>query len=281
MPSETEIRVRRTVASSARLPAQLTAERAVQAVLCVLVERLTPGEAHQLLKAVPFALAPLFERCVAERDGRPARKMDHAEFMARVADHLGVSPAHAELICSAVFNAVRAELPAEISTHVARQLPHGLKELWLGPPVSAPDLDVDVRPEQARAVIERDLERRAHLPAHVAPSSAFVAVMCTFARRLSAGEARHVLLGLPGSVRGLIDRCARHEHEESEVFGRDALLRDIGEHLSTEGEVTERIALEVLRATKRTLAPSVNEEIAAQLPPDLAELWEKALPPRV
>ncbi len=270
--------MRRTVASSARLPASLTAERAVSAVMCVLTERLTSGEAHHVLQAVPFSLAPLFERCVAHRDGRMTQKMDHAEFMARVADHLGVSPAHAELICSAVFNAVRAELPAEVSTHVARQLPHGLKDLWLGPPVSAPDLDVDVRPEHARAAIEHDLERRAHLPAHVAPATAFVAVMCTFARRLSGGEARHVLLGLPRSVRALIDRCATHEHEQADVFGRDELLRAIGEHLSTDREETERITLEVLRATKRALAPSVNEQVAAQLPPDLAELWERALP---
>jgi len=246
--------------------------------MCALTERLTAGEAHEVLRAVPFTLAPLFARCVAHHDGLPAQKMDHAEFMARVADHLGVSPAHAELICSAVFNAVRAELPAEVSSHVAQQLPHGLDDLWLGPPVSAPDLDVEVRPEHARAAIERDLARRAHLPPNVAPQTAFAAVMCAFARRLSGGETRHLLLGLPRSIAGLIDRCTQHVREEAQVFGRDELLEAIGEHLSMDGPATERVTLEVLRATKRVLPQTTVEEIAAQLPPDLRELWERALP---
>jgi uncharacterized protein (DUF2267 family) len=273
-------RLRRTVAANARLPAALTVEDAVSAVMCALTERLTAGEARHVIEALPPAVASTFEVCVLHRGGQPTFKIDRAEFVARVAEHLGVTPAHAELVCSAVFNAVRAELPAEIVMAIAAQLPHGLKELWLLQPIWAPDLDVDVQPGEVRRAIEVDLERRASLPPHVTPSAAFAAVMCSFARRLSGGEARHILLGLPLEVRAIIERCAAHREEHAGAFGRDELLRMIGSHLMTERDDAARIALEVLRAAKRVLPQQTIAEVESQLPADLLELWQTALPPR-
>jgi uncharacterized protein (DUF2267 family) len=275
---ETANRVRRTVAATARLPAELTAEAAIAAVMCALTERLTAGEAFAVLENVPLAIAPMFELCVYHRQRQPTSKLGRAELVARVAEHLGVTPAHAELIASAVFTAVRAELPPEVVMTVAVQLPHGLKELWLGAPVMAPDLDVEIAPKDARDAIERDLERRSALPNHVTPAAAFSAVMCSFARRLSGGETRHVLLGLPAVVRPLLERCAAHHTEYADVFGRRELLHEIEDHLFVGHEVAEHIALEVLRAVKRNLPQHTIDEVASQLPPDLRELWDEALP---
>lgn len=275
---ETANRVRRTVANHARLPCTLTVEAAVSAVMCALTERLTAGEAVDVLESLPAAIGSMFERCVIHREGKPTLKIDRAEFVERVSEHLGVTPAHAELVCSAVFAAVRAELPDEVATAVATQLPHELKELWLAAPISAPDLDVEVPPEETRHAMETDLERRACLPPHVTPSAAFASVMCAFARRLSGGETRHLLLGLPADVRPLIERCTAHRGELASVFGRDELLRHVAEHLATERELAEHIVLEVLRTVKRVLPQQTIEEIASQLPPDLRELWEAALP---
>lgn len=275
---ETTNRLRRTVAETARLPATLAVEDAVGAVMCALTERLTVGQAHQVLARIPPPIAPMFDFCVLHRAGKPTAKVDRAELVAKVGEHLGLTPAHAELVCSAVFAAVRAELPAEVVMAVAAQLPHGLKELWLGSPIVAPDLDTDGAPEDAWRAIETDLDRRASLPPHVTPGAAFAAVMCCFARRLSAGEVRHVLLGLPASVRTLVDRCARHRGERAAVFGRDELLQDVAEHLAASPEDAERITLEVLRAVKRALPQLTSVEVASQLPSDLFELWEAALP---
>jgi uncharacterized protein (DUF2267 family) len=271
-------RVRRTVAETARLPASMTVESVVAAVMCALTERLTAGEAYDLLHGVPKPVARMFEPCVIHREGRPTIRVDRAELVDAVAEHLAVTPAHAELICSAVFTAIRAELPAEIVIAVGGQLPHGLKELWLAAPMIAPDLDVDLAPEETRLAMERDLDRRAGLPPHVTPSAAFAAVMCAFARRLSGGETRHLFLGLPAVVRPLIERCTAHRAEEAAVFGSAELLRQVADHLVTEGEVTERIVLEVLRAVKRNLPLHTIDEIASQLPADLLELWQAALP---
>jgi uncharacterized protein (DUF2267 family) len=278
MDLETTNRLRRAVAQRARLPAELTVEAAVAAVMCALTERLTAGEAFDVLTSIPSSIAAMFEPCVLHRAGQPTQRLGRAELLQRVADHLSVTPAHAEVVCSAVFTAMRAELPADVVMAVAHQLPRGLRELWLGPPIEAPDLDVAVPPEDTRRAVEKDLDRRAKLPPHVTPSAAFAATMCIFAHRLSGGETRHVLLGLPPAMRALVESCATHREERAAVFGRDELLREVGEHLATDATETARIVREVLRAAKRALPQRTIAEIESQLPADLRELWQAALP---
>jgi len=117
------------VESEALLPAHVTARAAIEAVLGTLVGRLTAGEAHQLLVSLPASVRPMLARRVHEREGRPVVRLDRAELLARVADALGVAPAHAEQISAAVFSAARAELPADVQDHVADQLPQDLKDL--------------------------------------------------------------------------------------------------------------------------------------------------------
>lgn len=273
---ETENRLRRNVALSARLPAALTVEAAVAAVMCVLIERLTAGEAHELLEGIPAPLRPMFQMCVLHRSGKPVLTLDRAEFIARVADHLDVTPAHAEVVTSAVFDAVRAELPPELVANVAAQLPHGLKELWLSPPVFSPDLDTTVPAEQQRREVTLEIERRASLPSHVSAAAAFSAVLCSLTRRLSGGEAKDVLLGLPTDLRELVESCVIHRGEHAAVFGRDELLRDVREHLSIDAAEAERIVTAVLRVAKRILPQQTTAAVASQLPSGLVDLWLSA-----
>lgn len=273
-------RLRRAVALNARLPSFITVEDALTAVMCTLSERLTAGGLRRIAEHIPFQLRPLFATCVLHREGRPTEKLDRAELLARVADHLGVTPAHAELICSAVFVALRAELSQDAIARVAEQLPKPLKHLWLAPAILAPDLDVSVVPYEARRVVEADLERRAKLPLHVGAAEAFSSVMCSFSRRLSGGESRHLFLGLPLPLRSLVERCAHHRDEWAELFGRDELVRDVAEHLQVDERTSLRIIGEVLRATKRMLPQETIGEIDAQLPHDLLELWHDGVQPQ-
>lgn len=270
---ETENRLRRHVAESARLPAPLTVESAVAAVMCVLIERLTAGEAHELVEGIPEPLRPMFRTCVMHRGGQPVLTVDRAEFLARVADHLDVTPAHAEVVTSAVFAAVRAEMPPELAANVAAQLPRGLKELWLGPPIAAPDLDVTFPSDRQRRDVEVEIERRAHLEPPLTGASAFRAVMCALTRRLSGGEAKDVLLGLPSELRELVESCVIHRPELPERFDRAALIRDVGEHLAVGPEDAERIARVVIRAAQRVLPQQTIAAVASQLPSDTRDLW--------
>jgi uncharacterized protein (DUF2267 family) len=271
-------RFRRTVATIGRLPAALSVEGAASAVVCVLTERLTGGEAHALLRGLSPALQRLFEQCIVDRMGNATITIDRAELVGRVADDLGITPAHAELVCSAVFAGLREDLPTETALHVAAQLPRDLQELWLGPPIVAPDLDVDIAPADTLRTALRDLERRASLPAEIAPLTAFEAVLCRLSQRLSGGETRHIRLGLPEPFRPFLDRCAAHRSERAALFDEDELVASVGEHLSTDRVTAAHIVVEVLRALRRVLPQRVTREIGSQLPYDLRQLWESSLP---
>src|SRR5687767_12208699 len=109
MPPDRRTYLRHSVASAARLPATLAADDAIAAVMCTLTSRITAGEAHELLEALPRTVRSFFEICVIHREGLPTLKLDRAEFLDRVAEHLGVTPAHAELVCAVVFDAIRSE----------------------------------------------------------------------------------------------------------------------------------------------------------------------------
>lgn len=260
------------VAAHAALPGDVTAVAAISAVMCALTERLTAGEAHKLLEAVPRGLRPLFERCVVHRAGPIARKIDRAEFLDRVARHLGVTPAHAELVCSAVFDAVSAELSPKLIDDVAHQLPHGLQELWL----SARGLPGPARvvtEETARELLS-EIERGVELPAGATVEGAFASVMCALCDRISGGEARDVLLSLPESLRPLLSQCVSRRAEPAVVFDRAELLQKIATHLGTEPSAAESIARVVFRAVRRVLPEKEVRDVASQLPVDLIDLWQ-------
>ena len=270
-------RVRSSVSSSARLPADLAPDDVIAAVMCTLVDRLTAGETHYLFEALPASLRPLFATCVRHRVGQPTLKLDHVDFLERVAEHLAVTPAHAEIICEAVFDAVRNELPDKLVGDIAHQLPRGLQELWLtGRRVEPLPVEATLSAGDARRAVEDEIAEETELPEGVTSSDAFSAVMCTVAQRISGGEARELLLGLPATLRGLVERCALHRAEESEVFGGEELGRRVAVHLRIEPAQAEPIVRAVFGAVKRVLPTKANFDIGSQLPVDLRELWESA-----
>ena len=270
-------RVTSSVASTARLPPDVPVEDAIAAVMCTLVDRLTAGETHYLFEALPASMRPLFASCVRHRTGQPTMKLDRVEFLERVAEHLGVTPAHAEIICEVVFDAVRSELPDKLVGDVAHQLPRGLQELWLaGRRIEPAPAEATLSADEARRRVEQEIHEDVALPEGVTSADAFSAVMCTLSQRVSRGEARELVLGLPETLRGLVDRCAKHRSEESDVFGRDELLRRIAVHLELEPSAAEPIVRAVFAATKRVLPERAIFDIGSQLPVDLRELWDAA-----
>ncbi len=266
-----------SVMTGARLPPSVSPDDAIAAVMCTLVDRLTAGEAHYLFEALPASTRSLFATCIRHRAGQPTMRLDDVAFLARVAEHLGVTPAHAEIICGAVFDAVRDELPDKLVSDIAHQLPRGLQELWLaGGRVEEAPAEASLSAEDARRAIEEQIATSTPLPDGVTSSDAFSAVMCTVAQRLSGGEARELLLGLPTTMRGLVDRCAVHRAEESEVFGLEELLRRVAEHLHIEPARAQPIVVAVFSSAKRALPAKATFDIGSQLPVELRDLWARA-----
>jgi uncharacterized protein (DUF2267 family)/quercetin dioxygenase-like cupin family protein len=269
---EVRDRVVGRVEEHAALPAQLTGMAVIPVVVGVLLDRLTPGEAHELLEALPPSLRALFERRRERRAARLAARIDRAELVDRVARHLGVTPAHAELVSVAVFVALREELPPKLVDNVAHQLPRDLQDLWLAPAPSGAPKHVPTT-DDARQILDV-IQRDAELPPGTSAENAFSAVMCALCDRISGGEARDLLLGLPESVRPLLERCVVHRGEPSAVFDRDQLLQRIAAHLGTEPSTAERITRAVFAAVRRVLPEKEILDVASQLPAELVDLWQ-------
>lgn len=260
------------VESEALLPAHVTARMAIEAVLGTLVGRLTAGEAHQLLVALPASVRPMLARRVHEREGRPVVKLDRAELVARVADALGVAPAHAEQISAAVFSAARAELPLDVQDHVADQLPRDLEDLWRTPGAAISPTWTKVG-AAARRDLEIEIDDHVPLPPGVTSSAAFSAVMCALAERLSAGEVDDVLLSLPEGIRELVAQCSLHRGERGIVFGRQGLVDRVAEHLAIDQLDALPVITGVFATVKRILPWKEVSDVTSQLPSDLRELW--------
>jgi uncharacterized protein (DUF2267 family) len=260
------------IALQGRLPDHVSPATAASVTMCTLVTRLTPGQAHQLLMAFPPTIQALFQPCVAHRHGAVAM-LDDAGFLQRIAERLDLAPAHAELLADCVFRAARAQLPLAMIEHVARQLPRDLRDLWLGTRMIAPGAATE---RGARLELLVEIAERAPLPTGISASDALSAVMCTFSQRLSGGEAHDVLLGLPGEVRSLLQRCITHRDEEGAVFDRAQLFGSVAADLGVPSLLAEEIVLIVLAAVKRSLPVKEVRDVASQLPPDLEALWAAA-----
>jgi uncharacterized protein (DUF2267 family) len=262
-----------TVAARARLPRHVSAATATAVTMCTLVSRLTRGQAFQLLATLPEPVQPLLEPCVTHRYG-PVAELDDAAFLQRIADRLEVSPAHAEQISDAVFATIRAVLPPEVNDHVARQLPHDLRDLWLG--TRAPTATDEPLGEDPRLELLAEIEDRAPLPFGVSAVDALAVVVCAFSRRLSGGEARDVFLGLPDDVRELVDRCVADREEAAEPLDRERLIASVSDTLGAPTPIAEEITCVVLSALQRFLPTKEIRDVASQLPTDLRDLWPVA-----
>jgi uncharacterized protein (DUF2267 family) len=111
------------------LPPGVRGAGAAAAVLCVLEQRLSEGEARDLVVTLPEGLRPRVQACARHR-GERGEAFDYDEFLRRVAAHLDVSGPKAEEITRTVFAAVRRTLPVKEQQDVASQLPWDLEQLW-------------------------------------------------------------------------------------------------------------------------------------------------------
>jgi uncharacterized protein (DUF2267 family) len=121
--------VEANIEQQAALPPGMRGTDAAAAVLCVLAQRLSGGEARDLVVTLPEGLRPRVQACARHR-GERGEAFDYDEFLRRVAAHLGVSAPKAEEITRTVFAAVRRTLPVKEQQDVAGQLPWDQEQLW-------------------------------------------------------------------------------------------------------------------------------------------------------
>jgi len=132
---------------------------------------------------------------------------------------------------------------------------------------------VQQQPTDTASLIIEDVARRVHLPSSITPRDAIQAVMCTFTRHVSRGEAARVFEVLPKVVQPLLERCMLHRDEPAKRFGRNELLDELGAHLGVSVPKAEEIASAVLHAVSSRLPAQELGEVTAQLPRELRDLW--------
>jgi uncharacterized protein (DUF2267 family) len=119
------------VRESGALTRGIDVGEATSAVMCELCARLDLEQARQLLDSLPPAVVARVGRCPTHA-GANGDTFGAAEFRRRIAEHLQVEEDAARPMLSAVFRALRAQLPSHVVHMVERQLPGDLQDAWRG-----------------------------------------------------------------------------------------------------------------------------------------------------
>jgi uncharacterized protein (DUF2267 family) len=113
-------------------------------------------------------------------------------------------------------------------------------------------------------------------PPRVEPRRAAEAVLCTLARRLSGGEVEDIASAVTPGLARLIRSCDRHEGPaRAHRIGRLEFLGDVADHLGVPQGEAEPIVRAVFTAVRDRLPADEVEDVAAQLPVDLADLFRR------
>lgn len=104
---------------------------------------------------------------------------------------------------------------------------------------------------------------------------ASVSVLCALERRIYSDEASQLEAQLPVKLRDLLQRCERHEGAPPKKFGKDEFFRMVADDLNTDPGNAEKCARAVITAVRSQISEGEAEDVAGQLPEDLAELWRR------
>jgi uncharacterized protein (DUF2267 family) len=241
----------RLVAQSAGVEPE-SAERAVEATLSTLAERISAGEARDLAALLPPELAPWLG--AAER----SQRFDVDEFVRRVAAREGTDEATAERHARVVLAVLAQAVGPKEFDDVVAQLPSDFA------PLLARGRDLEVMPAEEfwrrvaeRAALDPDGARRAT-----------AAVLETLAERIAGGEVDDLVdrLDVP-----LHDACKRGR-ERSGGIARNLKLADFVQRIAEREGVPARLALVRARAVVATLREAVGDDeffdVTVQLPDD-------------
>jgi uncharacterized protein (DUF2267 family) len=250
----------RIVAHEAVLDDTEKAERATRATLETLAERLSPGEARDLLAELPAELKPWIQ----PRGDRQI--FDADEFLRRVGGRLGVDMATAERLSRAVFYALgRAVSPKEIAD-LAADLPGDFEPLI-----------AEAQGRFAQIVPAEEFLNRVAMRAGLdAPDArrATDAVLETLAERLAGGDIDDLIQQLPVQLHGPLRRI-RSEAPEARRMSLDEFLRQVAEHEGVSRDEAWEHARAVLTTLRETVADKEFFDLNAQLP---ADFWALLAP---
>lgn len=102
---------------------------------------------------------------------------------------------------------------------------------------------------------------------------ATVSVLCALDRRIRGEEARQLHAQLPSKLRELVQRCELHAGEKPEKFDREEMFEAVASDLGRAAGEVEGIVRTVFLALRSHVSEGEAEDVASQLPQDIADLW--------
>jgi uncharacterized protein (DUF2267 family) len=235
------------------------AERAIEATLRTLAERITGGEAGDIALFLPKELRQLL---TSTREEAESFGLD--EFYRRVAEREGVDRDTAAAHARAVFVALGvAVAPGELRD-MAAQLPKDYEPLLQAAGVG--------RRRAAREPYDLTL-RVAELARldHEQARKATEAVLETLAVRISAGEVEDLMKEIPPTLHPALERGLR-ESRAARRMSVDEFLDHIAEREGISRDEALEHTRAVFAAVRELIAGKEFSDIAAQLPGEYAPL---------
>jgi uncharacterized protein (DUF2267 family) len=238
------------------------ADRATQATLRTLGERITRGEADDLAAFLPREL-----RGVLASGPEPAEAFGLDEFLRRIAEREGVDAATARRDAEAVFEALgQTVAPKELRDLVA-QLPHDFQPLLA---------TANLRREQAR---DDPLVRRvAQLTSLDLPAArrAVEAVLEVLAIRISSGEVEDLMERLPADLRPALAHGLA-QSKQARRMSLEEFLDLVAERAGVGREDAERYARAVFAALRELVPSKEIYDVESELPGEYAPLFSNVL----
>jgi uncharacterized protein (DUF2267 family) len=234
------------------------AERAVEAALRTLAERISRGEAEDIAAFLPPEV-----RAWLTSAPEPAEGFDRREFIRRVAEREGVDPATAEDHVRGIFEVLGfAVAPGELRD-MAAQLPRDFEDLLeaadVGPHRAATRHDIVGRVAE---LLGADRSTAGH---------ATRAALQVLGMRLSAGEVEDLDQELPGELRDALERGLAVSRAARKMSEED-FVTEVAQLEGTEPREAERHAHAVFQALREALSRKEFSDMTAQLSQDYAPL---------
>jgi uncharacterized protein (DUF2267 family) len=234
------------------------ADRAAQATFQTLAERLSRGQARDLVEQLPGSGPWLF----TETDAEP---FDYDEFVRRVAKREGVDEATAERHARAVFAALgRAIDPAELADLIA-ELPEDFGPLVAeahGKFVQLMPANEFLRRVAERAGLDPDAARRA-----------VEAVLQTLAERLAPGEVDDLNARLDRAFHPPLKHGKDRQDVATRRMDRAEFLRRVADRCGVPPELAFVLTRAVLSTLREALPGEEFWDVAAELPAEYAVFW--------
>jgi uncharacterized protein (DUF2267 family) len=229
-----------------------SAERAAQATLQTLGERIAAGEARDLAEQLPVELAPWVAT------SGDAERFDVDEFLRRVAEREGVDVESAQQHARAVFEALRRALtPKELADTVA-ELPKDYAPLL----PQGPYIEV-----MAAEVFLRRVADRTGLDG-LGAERVTDAVLETFAERIAGGEVDDLIARLPVRLHGPLKRGRERSGGKAKRMSLDQFAGRVAELEGVDTLTARDHAQAVLATLREALGEEEFRDVTSQLPAD-------------